>query len=160
MRDVPGVRVVGAAGLEPATLGLEIRCSIRLSYAPIREMTLHNSTIVDRTAAARQPRAASYAVPGRRALDRRPESCTPRTPMRIPAQLASLFIMQSVSSMKSSTISEQRNRTSSRASAESCAGPAFSQRIFEEFLFSLRRAMYYCPRFRSIPGMDQLKSHP
>lgn len=26
--------VVGAAGIEPATLGLEIRCSIRLSYAP------------------------------------------------------------------------------------------------------------------------------
>ena|SRR5581483_485754 len=28
------VRMVGAAGVEPATLGLEIRCSIRLSYAP------------------------------------------------------------------------------------------------------------------------------
>jgi hypothetical protein len=27
--------VVGAAGFEPATVGLEIRCSIRLSYAPI-----------------------------------------------------------------------------------------------------------------------------
>ena len=27
--------VVGAAGLEPATLCLEGRCSIRLSYAPI-----------------------------------------------------------------------------------------------------------------------------
>ena len=27
--------MVGAAGIEPATLGLEIRCSIRLSYAPI-----------------------------------------------------------------------------------------------------------------------------
>jgi hypothetical protein len=27
--------LVGAAGLEPATLGLEIQCSIRLSYAPI-----------------------------------------------------------------------------------------------------------------------------
>jgi hypothetical protein len=26
--------VVGAAGLEPATLGLEGRCSIHLSYAP------------------------------------------------------------------------------------------------------------------------------
>ena len=26
--------MVGAAGLEPATVGLEIRCSIRLSYAP------------------------------------------------------------------------------------------------------------------------------
>ena len=26
--------MVGAAGLEPATLGLEIRCSIHLSYAP------------------------------------------------------------------------------------------------------------------------------
>ena len=29
--------MVGAAGLEPATLGLEIRCSIRLSYAPALE---------------------------------------------------------------------------------------------------------------------------
>ncbi len=28
-------QVVGAAGIEPATLGLEIQCSIRLSYAPI-----------------------------------------------------------------------------------------------------------------------------
>ena len=27
--------MVGAAGIEPATLGLEIRCSIRLSYAPV-----------------------------------------------------------------------------------------------------------------------------
>jgi hypothetical protein len=27
--------MVGAAGIEPATVGLEIRCSIRLSYAPI-----------------------------------------------------------------------------------------------------------------------------
>jgi hypothetical protein len=26
--------LVGAAGIEPATLGLEIRCSILLSYAP------------------------------------------------------------------------------------------------------------------------------
>ena len=26
--------MVGAAGIEPATAGLEIRCSIRLSYAP------------------------------------------------------------------------------------------------------------------------------
>jgi hypothetical protein len=30
-----GWAMVGAAGIEPATLGLEIRCSIRLSYAPI-----------------------------------------------------------------------------------------------------------------------------
>src|SRR5580765_8855214 len=27
--------MVGAAGIEPATAGLEIRCSIRLSYAPL-----------------------------------------------------------------------------------------------------------------------------
>jgi hypothetical protein len=27
--------LVGAAGIEPATVGLEIRCSIRLSYAPV-----------------------------------------------------------------------------------------------------------------------------
>ena len=32
--------VVGAAGLEPATLCLEGRCSIRLSYAPIRTSLL------------------------------------------------------------------------------------------------------------------------
>jgi hypothetical protein len=31
--------MVGAAGLEPATLGLEIRCSIHLSYAPSRATT-------------------------------------------------------------------------------------------------------------------------
>ena len=29
-----GLGMVGAAGIEPATVGLEIRCSIRLSYAP------------------------------------------------------------------------------------------------------------------------------
>lgn len=28
--------LVGPAGIEPATLGLEIRCSIRLSYGPVR----------------------------------------------------------------------------------------------------------------------------
>src|ERR1700733_14446836 len=28
--------MVGAAGFEPATVGLEIRCSIRLSYAPAK----------------------------------------------------------------------------------------------------------------------------
>ena len=27
--------MVGTAGIEPATLGLEIRCSIRLSYVPV-----------------------------------------------------------------------------------------------------------------------------
>ncbi len=31
------VSLVGAAGFEPATLGLEIRCSIRLSYAPAQD---------------------------------------------------------------------------------------------------------------------------
>ena len=30
--------LVGAAGIEPATTGLEIRCSIRLSYAPISKI--------------------------------------------------------------------------------------------------------------------------
>src|SRR6266700_5862960 len=30
--------MVGAAGFEPATLGLEIQCSIRLSYAPADNM--------------------------------------------------------------------------------------------------------------------------
>ena len=33
--QVKKLRIVGAAGIEPATLGLEIRCSIRLSYAPV-----------------------------------------------------------------------------------------------------------------------------
>jgi len=32
--EVYRLGLVGAAGIEPATLGLEIRCSIRLSYAP------------------------------------------------------------------------------------------------------------------------------
>jgi hypothetical protein len=31
----PWLALVGAAGIEPATLGLEIRCSILLSYAPV-----------------------------------------------------------------------------------------------------------------------------
>ena len=31
-------KLVGAAGIEPATLGLEIRCSIRLSYAPLNDL--------------------------------------------------------------------------------------------------------------------------
>jgi hypothetical protein len=30
-----GKELVGPAGIEPATLGLEIRCSIRLSYGPL-----------------------------------------------------------------------------------------------------------------------------
>jgi hypothetical protein len=37
--DLKGLNLVGAAGLEPATLGLEIRCSIHLSYAPSRTTT-------------------------------------------------------------------------------------------------------------------------
>src|SRR3954462_463694 len=37
-----GWALVGAAGIEPATLGLEIRCSILLSYAPkIRQLQLY-----------------------------------------------------------------------------------------------------------------------
>src|SRR5215469_13896249 len=32
--EIYGLGVVGPAGIEPATLGLEIRCSIRLSYGP------------------------------------------------------------------------------------------------------------------------------
>jgi integrase len=34
LRSRKNLDVVGAAGIEPATTGLEIRCSIRLSYAP------------------------------------------------------------------------------------------------------------------------------
>ena len=30
--------MVGAAGIEPATTGLENRCSIQLSYAPLRKI--------------------------------------------------------------------------------------------------------------------------
>ena len=33
---VPTMRLACPAGLEPATLGLEGRCSIHLSYAPVR----------------------------------------------------------------------------------------------------------------------------
>ena len=41
--------MVGAAGLEPATLGLEIRCSIRLSYAPVVDFNCNGrSTHVNR----------------------------------------------------------------------------------------------------------------
>jgi hypothetical protein len=35
LRSRKSLDVVGAAGIEPATTGLEIRCSIRLSYAPV-----------------------------------------------------------------------------------------------------------------------------
>jgi hypothetical protein len=34
---LPWNELVGPAGIEPATLGLEIRCSIRLSYGPIMQ---------------------------------------------------------------------------------------------------------------------------
>ena len=34
-RATPADNLVGPAGIEPATAGLEIRCSIRLSYGPI-----------------------------------------------------------------------------------------------------------------------------
>ena len=36
--------LVGAAGIEPATLGLEIQCSIRLSYAPKLAGFHHNNS--------------------------------------------------------------------------------------------------------------------
>ena len=41
-----GIRdnLVGAAGIEPATVGLEIRCSIRLSYAPRRHQPPETNT--------------------------------------------------------------------------------------------------------------------
>jgi hypothetical protein len=35
-----GKELVGPAGIEPATLGLEIRCSIRLSYGPPGESSI------------------------------------------------------------------------------------------------------------------------
>jgi hypothetical protein len=35
--------MVGAAGIEPATPGLEIRCSIRLSYAPLSKNLSHRN---------------------------------------------------------------------------------------------------------------------
>jgi hypothetical protein len=38
--------LVGAAGVEPATLGLEIRCSIRLSYAPVVRKSLQDNISV------------------------------------------------------------------------------------------------------------------
>src|ERR1700730_3063886 len=52
--------VVGAAGLEPATTGLEIRCSIQLSYAP-RLTQLLVSTILEMTTSA-APSAFSTTV--------------------------------------------------------------------------------------------------
>jgi hypothetical protein len=41
------VEMVGAAGIEPATLCLEGRCSIRLSYAPLR----HAAPVCDKAIA-------------------------------------------------------------------------------------------------------------
>ena len=44
--------MVGAAGIEPATLCLEGRCSIRLSYAPVPpEAAATGRTVVNRTTA-------------------------------------------------------------------------------------------------------------
>ena len=44
--QVKKLRMVGAAGIEPATLGLEIRCSIRLSYAPVEVEINRNPLII------------------------------------------------------------------------------------------------------------------
>lgn len=44
--------MVGAAGLEPATLGLEIQCSIRLSYAPALCGCLHTELMIAFTRAS------------------------------------------------------------------------------------------------------------
>ncbi len=40
-RPLTTASMVGAAGIEPATTGLENRCSIQLSYAPLRKI-YHN----------------------------------------------------------------------------------------------------------------------
>jgi hypothetical protein len=38
--------VVGPAGIEPATLGLEIRCSILLSYGPTNDNSSRSSELL------------------------------------------------------------------------------------------------------------------
>ncbi len=44
-RDVGGIELVRLAGIEPATLGLEVRCSIQLSYRRIPEKSLPYLTL-------------------------------------------------------------------------------------------------------------------
>jgi hypothetical protein len=47
--------LVGAAGIEPATLGLEIRCSIRLSYAPVADGSAESKLYAIQRIAPRRP---------------------------------------------------------------------------------------------------------
>jgi hypothetical protein len=46
LRIVNHLQMVGAAGLEPATVGLEIQCSIRLSYAPSNAATTDRTELI------------------------------------------------------------------------------------------------------------------
>ena len=55
--------MVGAAGLEPATVGLEIRCSIRLSYAPALVICLSLQEMFQPQQSHSQPPEAHYAAP-------------------------------------------------------------------------------------------------
>src|SRR5213595_273468 len=55
--------MVGTAGIEPATLGLEIRCSIRLSYVPSIYAYMHFNLHTLRIARTRTWFVSSPAVP-------------------------------------------------------------------------------------------------
>ena len=52
--------LVGAAGIEPATTGLEIRCSIHLSYAPVK------GCLSDSTMSLQLQGSRFYPIPGYR----------------------------------------------------------------------------------------------
>ena len=62
-----GGEVVGAAGLEPATTGLEGRCSIQMSYAPASVYT--DSKIIEGSLTSSFARIASRNI--RNAMTRR-----------------------------------------------------------------------------------------
>jgi hypothetical protein len=70
--------MVGAAGIEPATLGLEIRCSIRLSYAPALCSVQFSKREAPKCCTSATHATSSWCIAattsGRRGFDIRPSS--------------------------------------------------------------------------------------
>ena len=68
--------MVGAAGIEPATAGLEIRCSIRLSYAPLLSHRNKIHGCISRTSASRPELTRCFPPPGMGLAQSNPEIFT------------------------------------------------------------------------------------